>query len=113
MIEKIVKVEWDLKIETLIEDYYYQAAPICSFIIYFEDGKSVEFQAQIADKIVVTDKGPNDLSTELVNKIIDRLHNPLQKEVDMLMMKVEKVTKRGYFEKDFWDKFWVDNAMGK
>ena len=113
MISKVTAVEWDIRLETLINDYHYQVAPICSLTIHFEDGNKMEFQIQIADKVTVVEEGPKDLPMELINKIIDRIYKPLQKEIDALMIKVEKITKYGDFEKDFWDKFWVENMMGK
>ena len=113
MIEKIVRIEWSLKIETSIADYNFHAVPICMLTIHFENGETKELRIQIADKVLLIDHPLHDFPMDVINKIIDRVQKPLQKEVDKLMMRIEKVTNYGSFKKEFWNQFWVENAMGK
>jgi hypothetical protein len=113
MISKIVEIEWDIKLETLSEEFYFQLVPVCTVLLVFEDKTQKEFQFQMGDKTLVIDFGPLSLPEGLVNKIIERIKKPLENEVYQLMRKVENLYKYGSFDKEFLDQFWVDNAMGK
>ena len=112
MIEKLVEVEWDIRLETLNEEYYFQLIPICTVLLIFEDETQKGFSFQVGNKTLIMDYTPG-LPINLINKIIDRIEKPLRKQVDDLISGVESLTKYGSFEKEFWDKFWVDNMMNK
>jgi len=112
LLSKITEIEWDIRLETSGQDYYYLATPICDVTVFFEDGKKGEFSIQIGDKPLIVDEG-KDLDMSVINRIIDRIFKPLQKESDALMNQVENLTKYGEFRKEFLDQFWLDNITGK
>jgi len=112
LIDKILEVYWSLKLEALTDEFSIELIPVCDCSVAFEGNKEITFSFQIGDKYELLDN-PNNVSREVLYKIIERISNPIRFELSKMMGKVEQIISEGSFEKDYWDKFWTDNIMNK